>query len=209
MRSLFFCVFLISIALSSKAQTHKTIWQDTVCGNFSFVEKWHYDINVFRSQPWGELVCDFICDERLDNMKDSTGKIIPDSMGIYYTLLDTSHIYNSIACEGWTYGFAGTDDIVVIRNGNGYNCYTLCNGGMYSSLNLNIADTGSKIWIKFTSPARGGSGNFDCNGGYIYLDKSELKNNRLKARFDLTFYNHFNPNQQMYWKGYIFAKITN
>lgn len=202
-------IFILALCINSDAQTHKTIWKDTVCGDFSFSNRWHYDINVFRSEPWGELVCDFICDERLDNMRDSTGKIIPDSIGIYYSLLDTVHIYNSIECDGWTYGFAGTNDIVVTRNGDGYNCYTLCNGGMYASLNMDINDTGSTVRIKFRSPARKGSGTFNSNGGFIYLDKSELKNNRLKARFDFSFYNHFEPDKKMYWKGYIFAKIIN
>ena len=209
MRRYLFFVFLLGLFIKSDAQTHKTIWKDTVCGNFNFADRWHYDINVFRSQPWGELVCDFICDERLDNMRDSAGRIIPDSMSMYYKLLDTSHIYNSIECVGWTYGFAGTDDIMVTRDGKNYSCHTLCNGGMYSSLNIELSDTGSKVWIKFTSPAKNGSGNFYCNGGFIYIDKSELTNNRLKARFDFTFYNHFEPDKQMYWKGYIFAKIKN
>ena len=207
MKRFFYCFIAILAISCSQKDSINLEWVDNLPGDYSFAEKWDYNDNIFRNQ-FGHLVCDGICPEKLENMRDEEGKIYEDSLHKYYQLVDTSHIYHTIECEAQCYEWAGTNNIITIPTGkNGIKAYTLCNPSTHSSLKLNITGNRCIAAIELSSIASSGHQIFPCNGGYIKIDKKLWNEGILKAEFDLSFENILQPQDSLWWKGKIYKRI--
>ena len=85
-------------------------WSDTINGDFSFKDKWSYPEGIYLNVH-SQLSCDGLCPTRIDKMKDETGRIIQDSLEIFYSIVDTSHLYHSLNSSNEMYEYSGTNFI--------------------------------------------------------------------------------------------------
>ena len=176
-------------------------------GDFSFKEKWSYPEGVYRNQ-FGQLSCDGICPEEIDKFKDENGKLIEDSLELFYQFVDTSHLFHSIESEAKTYEWAGTNFINVIQiSDNKVKGQTETNVGTHSSLIFEIKDNFCTPKIDFRSIRPIGNHTFNCTNGKIKIDKNLWKKGILKAKFSFHFDDSINKDRGMFWKGKIFSKI--
>jgi hypothetical protein len=102
--------FVIDSRFTDKSEQIKIQWIDNLDGDFDFRTKWSYSEGIYRNE-FGQLSCDGFCPEGTESMKDSEGKIHPDSLTRFYQLVDTTHQFYSISCEAWCYEWGGTDFI--------------------------------------------------------------------------------------------------
>jgi hypothetical protein len=184
MRKIVLLFVLISINYLFYAQSIKLGWEDTLSGDFSFANKWSYSDNIFRNQ-FGQLVCDNICPEELERMKDTKGRILKDSLSAYYKLVDTTHYFHAIETnfEMFKFGEAQKikNDTVVFRTGNEFsiNYYTLV---------IKIVNSQCIAYIKSVSPIRPSSLDvFRATSGYIKIDEKQFERGVLKAEFEFNF----------------------
>lgn len=183
-------------------------WTDHLNGDFSFKDNWSYPEGVYRNQ-YGQLSCDGLCPPEIYEMKDENGKIKKEYLTAFYLLVDTTHQYHSIQSEAYTYEWAGTDFIRAERiNKDSVICETFNNAGTHSSLQLLITQNQVEAAIKLTSIILSGSGTFACKEGTMTIDRIYWQKGILKAAFDLTFDHQMNNKKFMWWKGLIYAKIT-
>lgn len=204
-----FVLGLASVVLFScgASKSIEANWVDDVKGDFSFKDKWNYSENIFKNDA-GQLVCDGMCPEECDRMRDSTGKIIPDSANAYYKLVDTSHVFHSIDCEAWCYEFSGTNDIDIERKNDTVICRTRCNASTHCSLNLEIVKNQCNARIVLISILPNGSASYSCSSGTIQIDETLWKKGIMKAMFDLSFENPQEKEKELFWKGKIYAPIN-
>ncbi|WP_280647231.1 MULTISPECIES: hypothetical protein [unclassified Dysgonomonas] len=182
-------------------------WVDNLQGDFSFTERWSYPENVFRND-YGELVCDGICDDVLFSMRDTDGRILPDSIERYYQLLDTTHYYHTIESDADCYEWDGTDFAYAHRSSNDtVYCYTACGVSTHSSLRFMITEDNCIPSIELNSIADGGIKYYNGKNGWIRIDRTLWQKNILKAEFDFTFDNSDDIENPMRWKGRIYTKI--
>lgn len=205
-----FCWLTICLlgACNNPQQTFsETNWVNELKGDFSFKDKWDYAETTFKNEK-GQLVCDGICPEACDRMKDSTGTIIKDSVSAYYKLIDTTHVFNSIACDAWCYEYAGTDRVMVLRkNADTVFCSTECSPATHCSLNLLIVGKECTPKINLVSVKPNGKAVFFVTQGHITIDRLMWEKGILKAEFDYLFDDPEARQKQVYWKGKIYAPI--
>ncbi|MBC7554178.1 MAG: hypothetical protein H7257_09380 [Taibaiella sp.] len=238
-------VFLLccwSLALSGKVKARKLAKMAPVCikwvselkGDFSFKNKWNYPEGIDRNDI-GQLICDGICPEGVQEMQDSMGRIYPDSMAAFYALVDTTHLFRSIDCTAWCYEWGGTDYIqVMLKRGNALkqptqkdNCIVKRQGIKISSndtvfcsttatasthCNLEIVMHSDSCWASIQLKSINSNGNsageeqFFCSKGYINIDHFLFVKGILKAEFSFTF-EHNRKSEKMYWRGRIYQQM--
>ena len=184
-------------------------WVNELQGDFSFKEKWDYDIGISKNE-FGQLDCNgcFSDPERLDKMKDADGRILKDSLNEFYKIVDTTHFFHSIQCEAWCYEWAGTDYLFVYKLKNGQiEALTTCSPATHCSLHLDFSGDTCKPMIALNSIIEGGDATYHLTGGYIKIDKQQWKKGIMKAEFSFDFYNPEPSDQKMFWKGRIFSEI--
>lgn len=187
----------------------KIQWTDHIDGDFSFEDCWSYPEGVYRNQ-FGQLSCDGFCPPEIYEMKDEYGRIRDEFLTVFYQLVDTTHQYHSILSEAYTYEWAGTDFIRAVRiNEDSVICSTYNNAGTHSSLQLVITQNHVDASIVLTSIRHNGSDTFFCKDGTVKIDRISWQKGILKAIFDLTFDHQMSNKEFMWWKGLIYAKITN
>jgi hypothetical protein len=184
-------------------------WVDNLAGDFSFKDSWSYPEGVYRNE-FGQLSCDGICPPETDKMKDENGKIYENSLVSFYKLVDTTHIFHSIASEAWAYEWTGTDYLIAERkNKDTVVCCTENNVATHSSLHLIITKNTVMPTIVLTSIINeNGTKIYTCKSGQMVIDKILWDDGILKATFDFDFYHNEDTNK-MYWKGNIYAAIEN
>ncbi len=209
---------LFSLALFCSASGQKVYgktvpvtWTDSLAGDYSFVDKWSYGENVFTNNFF-QLVCDVECPPEIRKMEDSRGRIYDSLIHEYYKLLDTTHHFHTMQCEGWCYEFGGMDFIEVLRRSKtGIYLESPINDGTHSSLRLAIENNVCTPTIKLTSEVSDPDGKYifyyHCTGGYIKIDKAYWQRGIMKAEFDFTFFHPEHPKLKMYWKGKIYCKM--
>ena len=183
----------------------KIQWIKNLQGDFDFRTKWSYPEGIYRNKS-GQLVCDGFCPEGTELMRDSEGKIFPDSLPRYYQLVDTIRRFHSVLCEAWCYEWAGTDFVEAKRlNKEQVICYTLMNAGTHCSLILELNNDVCIPRIELNSISSPGVKTYYCRGGYIKIDKCCWTKGILKADFNFDFNNTDEPEHKMYWKGKIYT----
>ena len=196
--------FAISSGFNDKTSQIKIHWIDNLKGDFNFRTKWSYPEGVYRNK-YGQLDCDGFCIEGIELMKDSEGKIYPDSLMRFYQLVDTTHQYHSILCEAFCYEWAGTDFISVKQtNKNQIICSTQANVGTHCSLIFEINNDNCIPRIELNGIASPGLKTYYGKGGFIKIDKDFWEKGILKAEFNFDFNNTDEPNRKMFWKGRIY-----
>ncbi len=189
-------------------------WETNLPGNFSFARDWDYPPGVARMSN-GKPGCDDggFCPERCQNMLDEEGHIPTDSLTVFYSLLDTTHIHHSLASTAWCYEWAGTDFVRAfwVKSATGgsdtIRCESAMNEATHCSLRLDLVPPYCYATILLNSITPGGVTHFFGRGGTVKLDKSHWQRGILKASFDLTFANTSEPNRPMFWRGKIIAPM--
>ena len=195
---------------SNKAIRQSTLvsWVDNLSGDFSFRNKWSYPEGVYKNQ-YGQLSCDGICPAEIDAMTDSKGRIYKDSIKSFYKVVDTIHQKHSIKSEAWCYEWGGTDFMEVRQKSmDSIQCYTIYNAATHCSLYLDFVKDTCYPSIVLKSIVYGGEAIYYCTDGYIKIDKKLWTQGIMKAEFNFNFEHKENPQQPMYWKGKIYAKIN-
>jgi len=220
MNKLIFLALVLILILSACGQIkYKTLpadngqiqitWNNKLSGDYSFTKNWSYPEGVYKN-TFGQLSCDGLCPERTYSMKDSTGRIYPNSLRSFYQLVDTTHQNHSIQCEAWCYEWAGTNFINAIHsNGDSIKCITLTNSATHCSLHLILTDNICIPIIELNSIAEIDKIVYICKDGYINIDRKLWKKGTLKTEFSFNFLHPENPSIPMFWKGRAFVKIEN
>lgn len=204
---LFCALLLLSCGRKNNNGSVSVEWTENLSGDFSFCKNWSYPEGIFKNE-YGQLVCDGLCPEASFNMVDSTGRIYPDSITKYYSLIDTTHQQYSIQSEAACYEWAGTDFIDAERiSDSEIQFSTLTNIGTHSSLVLTIKDDECIPQIKLYSISSSEVKTFHLKSGYIKIDKELWSKKLLKAEFDFNFHNNHNPNLPMFWRGKIYKEF--
>lgn len=196
----------VFVSCTEKEAGIKVQWEENLRGDFSFSEQWSYAENIFRNK-FGQLVCDGFCDDAISNMLDGEGRIFEDSVSKYYSLVDTTHFYHTIASEAMCYEWAGTDFSHAYKNGDTVRCYTECNVATHSSLHMQFVRDECIPHIELNSITPSGKQNFNCKRGSIKVDKPSWSKGILKAEFDFVFDNPQEPDNPLWWRGRIYTAI--
>jgi hypothetical protein len=177
------------------------IWTNKISDDFSFTDKWSYPEGIYKNQ-FDQLCCDGFCPQRTYSMRDSSGRIFPDSLIAYYQLIDTTHLFHSIKCEAWCYEWAGTDFLKAqFLNRDSIKCYTLTNIATHCSLHLLISNNNCTPTIELNSISKSEKIIYTCSDGYIKIDKGSFENGILKTQFNFNFYHPENPKIKIFWRG--------
>ncbi|MBK8807837.1 MAG: hypothetical protein IPO21_14785 [Bacteroidales bacterium] len=199
--------FTIYSGFNDKKSQIKIQWIDNLTGDFDFRTKWSYPEDVYRNK-YGQLSCDGFCPKETESMKDSDGKINPDSLIRFYRLVDTTHQFHSISCEAWCYEWSGTYFITAKQtNKNQIICSTQTNAGTHCSLIFEINYDTCIPRIELNPISAPGLKTYFCKGGFIKIDRDSWAKGILKAEFNFDFNNKDEPDQKMFWKGKIYTMI--
>jgi len=181
----------------------KIEWTDNLSGDFSFKDSWSYPEGVYINAH-GQLSCDGLCPPETDAMKDANGKIYPDSLAAFYSVVDTSHLYHSLRSEAAVHEWAGTHFISVKRAGKDtVICTTQNNAATHSSLHIILAGNRAVPVIRLTSISRTPEEIIPYKAGRMQIDAPMWRKGILKASFDFTF----DVEGGMYWRGAIYARV--
>ena len=174
-------------------------------GDFSFASNWSYNEGIYKNE-FGQLSCDGFCPERVDKMKDENGRIIKDSIPVFYQLIDTTHQFHTINSkidnEKESYvNFINlnrvNDSIITLK--------TTQNSHIYGSLNMLITNSECYAQVEVISPnLTVGTTYYNLTNGEISIDIDSYHNNILKSYFDFTF---TNKNNIIKWSGKIYISI--
>lgn len=208
---LFIVVISSTQWITAQSTGHKIAiqWANHLDGDFSFKEIWSYPEDVYRNE-FGQLSCGGFCPPEVYEMKDENGRIRDEQLNAFYQLVDTTHQYHSIQSDAYTYEWAGTDFIKVVKiNEDTVICSTYNNAGTHSSLQIIITQNHIEPSIILTSIIHNGSGIFFCKEGAMSIDRNAWQKGILKAAFDFTFDHPMSDGEYMWWKGLIYAKIEN
>lgn len=183
-------------------------WVDSLPGDFTFRKQWSYQPGVSR-QPNGQVMCDGLCPPGTEAMLDASGNILPDSLRAYYRLVDTTHLYHTLASEAHCYEWAGADFIAACRRHDTIAADTYCNPATHSSLRIRIV--GDRCYAKILENSIAASREkkrrvYYCTNGEMSIDKKLLAKGILKATFEFSFQAP-RAMRPMYWRGRIYKKI--
>lgn len=202
-------LILISFALKDKSNEQKNklpiIWVDSFQDDFSFRNNWSYKEGIYTNN-YGQLSCDWFCPEGVEQMKIN-GKIIDDSLTSFYELVDTTHYFHSLKSEAIQYEYAGCDYIHCYKKDDEIIGATDITISTHSTLNLKIEKDSLEAWIIYNSITNMGERKFPLIKGNISIEKKSLKNGIIKAKFDFTFNNILDKEQELTWSGLIYSKI--
>jgi hypothetical protein len=206
---------IVLSAITAQAQyDSKSIpveWSNQISGDFSFTNKWSYRENVFRND-FNQLVCDGLCTDRIQNLTDSTGKILPDSISIYYQLLDTTHYYHTLSCKSNCSEFAGTNFIYAVRSASDtINCFTLTDAATHCVLSFTISGDTCRPRVELVSIIAYGERKYVCRSGSITIDPELWKKGIIKAAFKFSFFafQSIQEDDWVDWEGIMWCNITN
>lgn len=184
----------------------KLRWTDRLDGDFSFKDQWAYPEGISRNTS-GQLVCEGICPEESEQLKDAEGNIDKDQLATYYTLVDTTHLFYSLSSEAQAYEWAGTHFITATwKHSDTVVAFTHNNAATHSSLQLLIAGDKCIPSIHLNSITASGTKIYPCTGGNIIIDRKYWEMGILKAEFDCTFEDK-DQKMPMYWKEKIYTYI--
>ncbi len=178
-------------------------------GDFSFAQNWSYPLGVERKED-GKAGCadGGFCPERCYNMLDSNGIVLKDSATLFYRLLDTSHLYHTLLCEANAYEFAGADYFHVYKDSGKFFGFSETGIATHSSLELDYRNGRLKAFVVLNSIMQSnGKQIFNATSGYLKIDRTYFNRDTLKAFFDFQFYNHLEPKNPLWWKGWIYSPI--
>ncbi len=201
-------VFTFFVPCGTNSKSINIEWVDNLQGDFSFINNWDYADHVYKNDK-GQLVCDGLCPEESYLMKDAFGNIYQDSITRYYQLVDTTHVNYTIDSKSNAYEWLGSNQIVINQFENDtIKAYTLLSPATHSSLKFIIFDDECQPYIDLKSITPVENKSFECNGGFIKIQKDLLKIGMMKAEFYFTFDNALEPDKPLYWKGKIFSVIN-
>ena len=196
-----------SRSISTKSKNENLIkWVNKLNGDFSFKNKWSYPEGIYIN-AYGQLSCDGFCPKRIDQMKDETGRIIEDSLEVFYSIMDTSHIYHSLKSSNKMYENSGTNFINFALRNNKIIGKTTTNASTHSTLTIELDDNSFDAFVDFNSIRDLGKHRFSLSNGNLEIDTMYYNEGIIKAFFEFEFHNSFDQSKELFWKGQIFSKI--
>ncbi|TSE11356.1 hypothetical protein [Aquimarina algiphila] len=208
-------VSLMAISCHTSGQKKDTTrgikikWTENLEGDFSFRKNWSYKEGIYKNS-FGQISCDWDCPPEVDNMKDKNGKILKDSLQVFYKIIDTIHVPYSLKSENRMYEYSGTNFIEFKKTEkNTITGQSINNVSTHSSLNLNIDNDNCSVWVDFNSIRDLGEHIFPLDSGTIIIDKIVFNQGIIKAVFDFKFKNTLEPEEKLFWKGLIYSEIKN
>lgn len=199
-------LFIIMLPAISFSQVDLK-WVDSLDADFSFTEEWDYPEGVYVNQ-WGQLSCDGLCPMEIDRMKDDLGRIYDDSLEVFYTIIDTTHIYRSHSAEVRAYEYFEVNHVICsIENGR-VRLETICDAGNHSWLVIEFDEnpksvTPHRAFIFFNSVRANTKVEcFNVTVGTVELSKAAWENAVVEMVFDLEF-NSGEEKLALMWKGKI------
>lgn len=191
-----------------KSKKFEIDWLKEMNEDFSFRDQYSYPEGVYKNQ-FGQLSCDGICPDGIDIMKDSNGKIIKDSISSFYQIVDTSHIYHSLASQTNVYEWLSADYMVFNQSSNGIIVgESETNVATHSSLFIKLEDNHFDAWIEFISFTNIEKQIFPLKKGTLKLEKEGFDKGIVKGFFDFKFTNTLDPDLEIYWIGKIYSKVN-
>ncbi|WP_020528044.1 hypothetical protein [Flexithrix dorotheae] len=182
-------------------------WRENLPGDFSFVNNWSYPEGVYKNQ-FGQLSCDGLCPEGLDQLKLENGKIPKENLEVFYQILDTTHFTYSIQSEAWCYEFFGTNFIHLTESPASTMIWeTEKNAATHCFLRLQIEGDKCTPIIVLNSITATEEQVFNFKKGFIRIDKHLWEKGIFKAVIDFTFHNHLDPLKEIFWKGQILSEF--
>lgn len=200
---------LLSFLPSVNLKKVKVVFVKQLPGDFSFSKNWSYPLGV-ELKPDGRAGCadGGFCPPRCYDMLDSNGIVLKDSTYIFYQLLDTTHLFHSLSCEANAYEFAGSDFFYAYRDSGKIFGFSETGIATHSSLEMEYRDGELKVFMVLNSimPSTGNQV-FKAKSGFIKIDQSSFQKDTLKAYFNFQFFNHLDPKNQLWWKGWIISYL--
>ena len=185
---------------------HLIIWNDKQDQDFSFKDKWSYPEGIYINVH-DQLSCDGLCPTRTDKMKDQTGRIIQDSLEIFYSIVDTSHLYHSLKSSNRMYEYSGTNYIDFSKTDNKIIGRTKTNVSTHSSLTIELDGNKFNAFVDLNSIRNLGKHRFPLSKGNLEIDTTCYARGIIKANFDFKFRNTIEQSNELLWKGQIFSRI--
>jgi hypothetical protein len=167
------------------------IWNDSLEGDFSFVEDWDYPEGVFVNQ-WGQVSCDGLCPIEIDRMKDEKGRIYDDSLTSFYTYVDTTHLFHSFEGKVRAYEYGDCHYASASLVDGKLHIQTEANIATHSTLHIvldleNESNPITRVYVLYNSIRNIPRKVYIALYGTIELSKEQLKNGIIQAKFDLGF----------------------
>ncbi|MBO6515020.1 MAG: hypothetical protein JJ975_00535 [Bacteroidia bacterium] len=185
----------------------RTQWVDSLPGVFGFSQLWSYPEGVYRRND-GQLSCDGLCPEGIDQMKDSSGKVISDSLEKFYALVDTSHQYHSFLSEARMYEWAGSNFISAVQLKDGSVQLTSHgNAATHCHLIIRLGEDSTRASVYYVSIRPVPAETFPLKTGMILLDQNAFRQGWIKATFQFEFENTLEPDHELWWKGKVYTRL--
>ncbi len=179
---------------------------EKIDADFSFTDKWEYELGVYKNQ-YGQLSCDGFCPDRAYEMKVD-GKIPEDSLEAFYQVVDTSHLYYTMQSEAEMYEWTGCNYIYIARDSNDQiSAVTEITPGTHTTLNFNFKEGKAEVWAHYNSISTLKPRSFPFKSGFIKIEREAFQADTIKAQFDLEFSNTLESSKKLSWKGLIYAPI--
>jgi len=182
-------------------------WQEHIEGDFSFTARKVSPTGLVLN-AYGQMVCDGICSEESEAMKDEFGRVHPDSLVAYYKLVDTARLHYAIHsstnapeyfhCPLINFQQINKDTIVG---------ETEVNAATHSSLIILLTEKSCIPSIHLNS-ITGTTIVYPYKSGDITIDPILYKQGIIKARFAFEFTDINNPDSTLFWKGLIYDTIS-
>jgi len=181
-------------------------WLKNIKGNFSFISKWSYAVNVGLNDAQ-QIACIRNCSKKVEKMMDKEGLIISDSTDVYYSIVDSTRKYHTLESRSTLNDWIPSNFIKVRKFGN----FTIEGNVINDSLSqcsLFFRMKGNQLtaWA-YHKPQKGNYKIFRLNGGKITLDEEAFEKGVFKAIFSFTFENEINSLKPLFWSGKICTKI--
>lgn len=204
---------LLVIAFTFKAQDSiKKIpiqWINLDSINAEFTENWDYPEGIYINR-WGQVGCDGFCPGEFYGLSDDQGKIKEENLELAYSILDTTHEHYSLECKARAYQFGESNYIRNVGVGDLIQLVTSTSASTHTQFILNLTHPENYIttYIYFNSIVSDSAPtSFLANDGWIKVDPNEYAKGIFIAQFSFTYYNHLEPEEELFWSGTIYTSL--
>ncbi len=192
MKFCFVAITLLLFSYTTWGQISQPIaikWVDTLTGDYSFTKRWTYPPGIeMKSDGRAGCADGGFCPQRCYAMQDSNGIVYKDSAQVFYSLLDTNHLNITLQCESSCNEWMGSElmEVEYFSNTSVF-CHTLNGPSTHSSLQMLIVENNCNAFIDLNSIKPKSSMVYNCNSGFITIDKTLWDKGILKAEFNFNF----------------------
>jgi len=188
--------------LNSPADPISIEWVENINDDFEFTKQWSYKEGVYLNS-FGQVSCDGFCPERTDQMKDSYGRVLKDSLTVFYQLVDTTHIFHTLKSTNDNEDKSYVNYITASKvNDSTFTLQTTQNSHIYGGLKILLIHSNcySEIVVISPNPAIG-TQYYKLIKGHISIELPTFNKGIIKSKFDLTF--ELDSHEFVNWQGLV------